>query len=820
MGNLWQDLRYGFRMLRRNPGFTAVAVISLSLGIGANTAIFSLINTVLLKTLPVKDPQQLVFLHRVRPGGGTGDSFPYRTFEQLRDQNQTFSGMFAFDDAPVSASADGQAEMIRGEFVSGNYYSVLGAHAILGRTFTGDDDQEGKPPIAVISYGYWQRRFSLDPSVVGKSINLKGIPFTIIGVMPPDFFDRRVVGPGPDISVPLVMQPRFALKDHDTFEIMARLKPGVAEQQARADLDMIYRQALTEAAGPALSSQTRQEILAQRIELVPGSRGESDLRRQLSYPLGILMAVVGLVLLIACANVANLLLARTTARRREIAVRLAIGAGRPRLIRQLLTESILLAVLGGLLGLLFAWWGADLLSALLFNESTPGALDLQLDWRVFGFTGAVSLLTGVLFGLAPALRATRVDLSHTLKDNAAGIRGAGRRLGLGKALVILQVALSLLLLIGAGLLIRSFQKLNKVETGFNRENVLLFWVFPTLAGYEGPREISLYQQLLERINAIPGVGSASLSRLRLFSGGHWERNVRIQGQTLGPDEYGEVSFNAIGPRFFKTMGIGLLAGRDFTPADGENAPKVALISEGMARQFFKGVNPIGKRIGFAGEQSSGETEIIGVVNDIKSLSLREEGLQKTVYIPYTQAPPVMRGQMTFEVRTAGDPTPIAAAVRHEVQAIEKDLPLVGVQTQAEQVAQSLGKERSLATLSSLIQPARAAAGVGRSVRHSVVYGRAADERNRHSDGPRRAARQHTLDGDAGNGVTGAVRHCYWLTRRAGRRAVDLQSTLRTDGDRPGNDLADDVADARRSSICRISSGQKGITGGPDGRAQI
>jgi predicted permease len=413
-----------------------------------------------------------------------------------------------------------------------------------------------------------------------------------------------------------------------------------------------------------------------------------------------MMAVVGLVLLIAGANVANLLLARATARQKEIAVRLAIGAGRGRLIRQLLTESILLAIIAGSLGLLMASWGGHLLWTLVSSQPTP----ISPDGRILAFTAAVSILTGVIFGLVPAFRATRLDLSPGLKENTRGLIGSSRhsggsRWGLGKTLVISQVALSLLLLIGAGLLVRSLQNLNKIDVGFNRENVLVAWVMPTLTGYEAPREINLYWRLLERMNAIPGVGSASLSRLLLFSG-YWQRSVSIPEYTPHPNERMKASCNAVAPKFFETMGIPLLLGRDFSATDGANSPKVAVISEAMARQYFRGKSPIGKRFAFADREGANEVEIVGVAKDIKS-SPRDEQRDRSpraVYIPFPQAPPTQLGQAVLELRTAANSTDIAAALRHEVEAIDKNLPPLEIQTQGDVVEESLDKDRSLSRL--------------------------------------------------------------------------------------------------------------------------
>src|SRR5215813_2532057 len=467
-------------------------------------------------------------------------------------------------------------------------------------------------------------------------------------------------------------------------------------EQARAELNVIYQQVLTRAAGSDLSPRTQREMLAQTIKLVtPGSRESDGQRDQFARQLPLLMLAVGLVLLIACANVANLLLARATARQKEIAVRLVIGANRTRLIRQLLTESVLLAMVGGVLGLLFAWWGSDLLWAVLSSRLTT--LNLKPDLRILSFTAAVSLLTGVLFGLAPALRATRVDLSPALKGSERQWVIGGGRNRLRSLLVIAQLALSLVLVIGAGLLVRSLQNLYHVDPGFNQKNVLLLEAYPASIGYAGAREVHLYQALLERIQAIPGVRSASLSRIRLMER-HWSRRVTVRGDVSRPDENMEVSCNAVAPKFFETMEIPLRLGRDFSLADGESAPKVAIINETMARRYFPDGNPIGKRIGFDGTESNGEFEIVGVARDTKSVSLREQGSRQEVYIPFPQAPPSELGQVKFEVRTAGDPLGIIAAVRHEVQAVEKDLPLVDIGTQAETVDRSLRTERSLAKL--------------------------------------------------------------------------------------------------------------------------
>jgi predicted permease len=674
MQTLRQDLLYGIRILAKRPGFTLIVALTLALGIGANTAVFSLIDAFLLRLLPVRDPQQLVFVRATNPRGGITGSFPYHIFEQFRDQNRSFSGIFAYDHTRVSVTVEGQPEMVWGDFVSGSYFDVLGVSAILGRTFTADDDRAGKQPAAVISSGYWGRRFGRDPAVIGKTIYLAKIPFTVIGVTSPGFYGLSVAGRSADVVLPMFMQSRLALGDHDTFGIMARLKPGAGPEQARADLDMIYQQGLTQEAGSGISPQAQQEIRAQKIQLKPGIRGDSN--PGFASELPILLAVVSVVLLIACLNIANLLLARAVGRQKEIAVRLSLGAGRGRVIRQLLTESILLAALGGVLGLLVAQWLVSGLLAVFSSGNDPIPFDLKLDMRILAFTGAVSLLTGILFGLAPALAATRVDLIPMLKGAEGKSHPLRRRLT--KSLVVAQVALSLALLIGAGLLIRSLQQLYRVDTGFERDKLLTMWVYPALIGYDRAKELRLYHEAVENLNAIPDVQSASLARRALDIG---------------------KGLNPVGPRFFETMGIGLLQGREFSTADTETAPRVAIISESMARMFLPNVNPIGQPIPdelaeFA--DLGRDVQIVGVVRDTRRL-WSPKG-DPAIYIPYTQAPPQELGQMKFFVRTAGKPMNIVSAVRQQIQSIEKDLPLVGVATQDEEVKGQAREERSMAML--------------------------------------------------------------------------------------------------------------------------
>ncbi len=735
-----QDLRYALRMLRRNPGFAVVAVLTLALGIGANTAIFSLIDAVLLKRLPVKNPEHLALLRHANVGK-IATPFAYRTYKQFREQNQVFSGVLAYHPLRLSVSVDGQPEPgVAGQLVSGNYYSVLGVNAALGRTILPDDDRTpGESPVCVISHDYWQRRFAGDPAIVGKIIQLSGTPFTVIGVTQPEFFGLEV-GSSLDISVPLMMQQQVmpgigSYVDESAnlpnFTVMGRLRPGASMSQAQVSLSLLYQQIVAEYATsnwgvkPGISPSWLEE----KLVLESGSQGLSELRWQFSRPLLVLMIVVALVLTTACANVAGLLLARAVSRRKEIAIRVALGGGRLRLIRQLLTESVLLASLGGLLGLLFAYWGTSLLLPLMSQGEIPTHLNLSPDARVLGFTVAVSVLTGLLFGLAPASLATRVDMNSALKNDASGL-ATGRRgapMTFGKMFVVSQVALSLLLLTGAGLFVRSLRNLQQADAGFARENVLVTKLEPSGSADKSSQLAARYDDLLRRVEAIPGVKMASLvgyspmSRrewLVMGQNPEWARSlISIQGYTPQPGEEMLIPFIQVYPNSFATLGIPLLAGRDFRPQDTQvwrprvcsPAALVGIINESMARRFFGNQSPIGRRFGPANARpmqcpdgswwgGPGAIEIIGVVKDVKYTSLRNEG-RAMFYVPFHQAN-TSWGQMTLAVRTAGDPTSVAAVVRREARTLDPAMPMFEVETLATQVAASLREERLVATLSS------------------------------------------------------------------------------------------------------------------------
>jgi predicted permease len=748
MGSLIQDLRYGARMLIKHKGHTAIAILSLALGIGANTAIFSLVDAVLLKSLPVKDPNRLVQFKWLagsnfrgfsydgsrRTDETTGlrlsTSFPQQTFEQFRDRQTVLSEVFAFAGLEqVNANVDGQAEMASGMVVSGGYFNGLGVQPVLGRAITIEDDRSTAPAAVVLSYRYWERKFGANPAVIGKQINLNNAAFAVIGVTPPEFAGVMGRGSTPDLTIPLAQEPLVRGNNSSLNQqavwwlmMMGRLKQGATPEQAQAQLESIFqRTALENLRRP--QNQSQAEPLAQqdypRLVVAPGRRGDTDWGWHQRQSLYLLVAVVGLVLLIACTNVANLLLARAAMRAPEIAIRLALGAGRWRLMRQLLTESVLLSVTGGAVGLLFALWGRDLLLNLRFPGRETSSFQTGLDWRVLGFTFAVSVLTGLLFGLAPAWRATRFDLTPALKDTGRSSAGYSRS-WLGKSLVVAQVALSLLLLIGAGLFMRTLRNLQQVAPGFNPQNLLLFRVDPRLNGYQGERLGNLYRRIFERIEAVPGVRSVTFSRHPLLSGSLGSREFYLEGQTADRINPPSAFLHIVRANFFETMELPIQLGRGLSPQDDASAPRVAVINQTLARRFFQHENPLGKRISFDPNRP-GEVEIIGVAQDAKYTSLRAE-IPPTVYVPWLQELARL-GQMNFEVRTAGDPANFLAAIRQAVREVESNLPLFDVKTQIDQASQSLAQERLFALLLSffgLLALLLAALGLYGVLTHSVA----------------------------------------------------------------------------------------------------
>jgi predicted permease len=727
-------------MLLKQKGLSAVALLSLALGIGANTALFSIVDAMLLKMLPVKEPDRLVLFKSVAPrefsvgsyngstntdeatGQRTMTSFAYQSYQRMREQQGPMSDIFAFGGVGLSLNADGQSEVVTGQAVSGNYYRALGVQTAVGRLLTDEDDKANAPAVAVLSHRFWEKRFGNDPAVVGKQINLNNLAFTVVGVSAKGFDGTAGVGTTQDITIPLALEPQlypdpkrsYTASNSWWLRIMGRLQPGVTREQAQAQLENTFHQSVVEhrvarqAAAKATGGNQISDLDAKqypRLYADPGGQGEMYRRKYYAPSLYLLLGVVGLVLLIACANVANLLLSRAAGRQKEISLRLALGASRWRLMRQLLTESLLLSVLGGLLGILFAVWLKDgLIAVSLWGGRGMGSvLQPRLDWRVLGFTLALSLLTGIIFGLAPAWRTTRVDLTPSLKDSGRGSSAVHRSL-LSRGLVVVQVALSLLLLVGAGLFVRTLVNLQRVDPGFNTQNLLLFEVQPSLIGYKDEKLRQIYQQISERVEAVPGVQAVTFSRLPLLSYSSSSSSVFLRDAlSAPPDSEGRIKPTGEGYRhtvrdnFLDVMGIPLLQGRTFGAQDSATSPKVVVVNQTFANKFFPGENAIGKRFTYDPAKPD-EMEIVGICKDAKYQSQRDD-IPPTIYSSYRQDRPM--GNAVFEVRTAGDPTAIVASVRNVVREIEPNLPVQNVKTQVEQADETLRMERLFAKLLTL-----------------------------------------------------------------------------------------------------------------------
>jgi predicted permease len=719
---MFQDLRFGARMLLKSKGFTMVAVFSLALGIGANTALFSVVDAVLIRTLPVSEPERLVLFEwraglpfRTNgmdgtwyepPGTNQASLFRYDVFEKMRQARAAapespLSDLFAFAPVGVTAVVGDQAENVNGQAVSGGYYSGLRVQPILGRAITDEDDKPGVAPVAVLSFQFWQERFGANPAAIGQQLKLNKQSFTIIGVTPPAFTGTLQVGYSPAVTVPIACEPLLRGADSDMatannpgywwLDLMGRLKPGATYEQARESLNGAFQAAALEVMPPPSKEDEPAQLDPKdypRLVAQSGSRGMLDDRREYSATIYGLFIVVALVLLIACANVANLLLARATLRGAEISVRLAVGAGRLRLIRQLLTESLLLAALGGAVGVVFAFWGKSALVALTDKNSglLPSGVDLSLNWRVLAFTFAVSLLTGVLFGLAPAWRATSQDLATAIKQ---GRRTTGAVSRLSKGLIVAQVALSLLLLVGAGLFIRTLYNLQKVNLGFNQENLLLFTLQPKQGGYEDERLSQFYQRLFDRLDNLPGVRAATFMRTPLIAGGAWGNDILLPGETEKTAARHNTHRQTGRENYFAVMEISLLRGRGFTAQDDERGRFVAIVNQAFARRFFPNDDALGKRVTF--RYSKREVEIVGIVADTKYRRQREEA-RPLLYTPWRQEVAEI-GRMCFALRTAGEPTALAATARQVVRELDGNLPVTEVTTQTARSQATLGQER-------------------------------------------------------------------------------------------------------------------------------
>ncbi len=702
-----QDLRYAVRMLVKTPAFTVVVILTLALGIGANTAIFSLTDQVLLRLLPVKSPEQLVVLDG--PGAFQGrtfnnGTFSYPIYRDFRDQNTVFDGVLARFPAPLTLMTNGQAERVNGELVTGNYFDVLGVRADIGRTFTQDDDRTpGGHPVAILSHNFWMRRFAGNPAVLNTTVTLNGLPMTVGGVTPPGFYGI-VVGESPDVMVPVMMKAQMTPTWDDLpnrrsrwLTVMARVKPGISREQAEAAMNVVYRQINEQEIKEiqTTSKSFRERFVSKHLFLRPGAKGRSDLRQEFSTPILVLMGMVGVVLLIACANVANLLLARGAARQKEVAIRLALGASRGAIVRQRLVESLVLAGGGAILGLAFAWWTGSLLLTMLPSDGAVQTLTAVPDARVIAFAIAASALTAVLFGLAPALQSTRPALTSTLKDEAGSVVGGTGHALFRKGLVVAQVGLSVLLVAGAGLFARSLYNLKTLNPGFQTDQLLGFSLNPSLNGYSRERSIALFQQLQEHLARLPDVRSATASVVPLMTDSNWSSSLRVEGYQAKEDENMNVGVNGVGPGFFATMSQPLVTGREFTINDAASAPKVAIINETMAKYFFGKDNPIGHRIGWSREKTT-DIEIVGVARDSKTSTLRQK-VERFVYVPYAQDTDV--GQMTFYVRARSDASGIGASVRQVAQRVDPNLPIFDMKPMTLVLDESLFLERMVAALS-------------------------------------------------------------------------------------------------------------------------
>jgi putative ABC transport system permease protein len=691
-----QDVRYALRALRSSPGFTAVAILSLALGIGANTAIFSLINSVILKTLPVAHPEQLL-----QVAMGDSSSFTNPIWEELRNRQDVFSGVFAYGGGRFDLAAGGEARYAQGNFASGQFFDTLGLHAQIGRTFTTADDKRGCPGTAVLSHGFWQREYGGRQNVLGKTISLDNHPFAILGVLAPGFtgFD---VGSEKDLYVPLcsekIIRGEFSSLDQRSnwwLRVIGRPKLGVSAGQADARLKTLAPQVFEATVPPRWKAEEQQGYRKRSFNTLPAANGLSNIRKQYQQALMVLMAIAGVVLLIACANVANLLLARSAARQKEIAIRIALGSGRGRLMRQLLTESIVLSLAGAALGMLFAQWGARLLVGFLSLSDNTVFLDLSVDSRVLAFTTGVAILTALIFGLAPAWRGTAVNPQVAMKANARGVI-EGSKFGIGKALVVAQVALSLMLVVGAGLMLSTFFRLETLDAGFDREHILLVSVDLRNGNYAKERRGAAMRDMLVRLRALPGVRSASVSNMTPVSNSFWNENLEIEGYASKGRDDTLTYFNEVSEKYFETMRIDLVAGRDFAAHDTPESPKVAIVNQTFMKKFFAGQNPVGKRYrAEEGNKMGPWTEIVGVVKDSKYGSLREEILPTTFIAANQDATPMW---YQFELRAAGHPSALINGAKAAIGDVNRDVSL-RFKTLALQVDESLARERLLATLS-------------------------------------------------------------------------------------------------------------------------
>jgi predicted permease len=713
MRTVWQDIRFGARMLAKHPGFTAIAVLTLALGIGANTAIFSLINQVMLRRLPVQNPDELVVLRAPGPitghiwsDGDDAQSFSYPMYKRLRETNQAYSGLLARFAIPVTLATQGQTERGGGELVSGNYFEVLGVRPALGRLFTLDDDKvPGAQPVVVLSHAYWTRRFGANPSILNQTLLANNTELTVVGVAQAGFSGIQV-GQSADVFVPLMMKgqmtpERNGLNDwNDNYlAIMGRRKPGWTMAQTETAVNAAYRPLLQEqlVTVKGWEEKKRERFLSKKVLLVSGAKGRVVVQRDSGPALSALFVMVALVLLIACTNVANLLLAQGAARQRELAIRSALGASRGRMIRQLLAESLLCAVAGGVLGLVLGTWLMSVLTPFVSSNLMIKGLSARLDLTVLSFAIGTTLLSGVFFGLIPAWRVTRAAVAQTLKDQATTTSAGTSQVGARKILVAGQVAFTLLVLAGAFLFTLTLRNLRKQNLGLRMENVISFTIAPILNGYDGPRTIALIDQLRSRLAAIPGVRGAGASELGTLTGTDMGSNITIEGSKDLSAEESHVNWDPVSPGYFSTLGVPLLYGREFNDGDRAGRPKVAIISESMAAKYFAGRNPLGLHFAFgAGNEVKPDIEIVGVVKDVRQDSVRNAPVPY-IYLPYMQRTTIR--EITFYAYTQQEPLLVTTALRNQVQELDPNMPIYNVKTLEQVVDEDLFSARIIAGLS-------------------------------------------------------------------------------------------------------------------------
>ena len=695
METLIQDLRFGARMLMKKPGFSMIAVITLALGIGANTAIFSVTDKLLIRSLSVSEPQQLVLINSVSVSPHfVSNAFSYPDFNDYRARNEVFSGLLAFTTTQFEMKTDDQVERAPGEYISGNYFDMLGVRAARGRTFSPDEDNTpGTQPVAVVSDSFWRNRLGADSNLIDRTIMLNGFPVTVIGVAPPSF-NGMILEEPTQVWVPVLIHPQLAQskfiqnRNDRWLRLLGRIKSDVSSEEAEAGMDALAQQ-IKDANTPAGVTTKGLPFSEQHIKFEAGGRGISILRKRFSSPLTLLMAVVGLVLLIACANVAGLLLARGVARRKEMGIRLALGASGWRLARQLLTESLLLAAAGGAAGLLLAPWLVTLLVKTQARLGiAQGLLGEALDERVLAFTALTTLLAGVAFGAVPALQGRKPDLIPALKDQSGVSNQRDRRLNLRSLLVVGQLALAVVVLIGAGLCIKSLRNLLAIDPGYQTERLLIVPLDLDKKKYDEARGLGLQQQLINQLAALPGVDAVSYGLVMPLGGSRYMSSIFVDGRQPLPDEQTAFDASDVGPRYHETMGIRILEGRGFTERDRAGAPGVVIINEAMARRLFPGENALGKRLRL--RSNAPPLEIIGIASDIKHHDLTEEPL------PHFDLPALQRGYdayTNFVVRVNGRATDLIPAVRGELRALDSSLPIYDIKAMSESIGNALAAMR-------------------------------------------------------------------------------------------------------------------------------